>query len=80
MTALISKDEPLNTSMPYVGYLILKRLDASDDERLSLADVAKSLAKAGVKRSRPMMFGLMFLHLAGIVDFKAPYIYKLPQQ
>jgi hypothetical protein len=79
MTALISKDEPLKTSMPYVGYLILKRLESSKDDRLSLAEIAKHLASYGVKRSRPMMFGLMFLHLAGTIDFKAPYIYKLPQ-
>lgn len=77
MTSLISKDEPLKSSMLHVGYLILKRLDKAQDGRLSLSEIASDLGKRGVNRSRPIMFALIFLHSVGVIDFKAPYIYKL---
>ncbi len=77
MTSLISKDEPLKSSMVHVGYLILKRLDKAQDGRLSLSEIASHLGKRGVNRSRPIMFALIFLHSVGVIDFKAPYIYKL---
>lgn len=77
MTSLISKDEPLKSSMVHVGYLILKRLDKAQDGRLSLSEIASDLGKRGVNRSRPIMFALIFLHSVGVIDFKAPYIYKL---
>ena len=77
MNTLVSKDEPLKTSMPYVGYLVLKKLEKTDDGRLSLAEISHHLTKQGVTKSRPMMFALIFLHLAGLIDFRAPYIYKL---
>jgi hypothetical protein len=38
MNTLVSKDEPLKTSMPYVGYLVLKKLEKTEDGRLSLAE------------------------------------------
>lgn len=77
MNTLVSKDESLKTSMPHVGYLVLKKLEKADGGRLSLSDVAQLLTKHGITKSRPMMFGLIFLHLAGLIDFKAPYVYKI---
>lgn len=77
MNSLVSKDEPLKTSMPYVGYLVLKKLEKAEDSRLSLAEISSHLVKQGITKSRPMMFALIFLHLAGLIDFRAPYIYKL---
>lgn len=77
MNTFVSKDESLKTSMPYVGYLVLKKLEKTDDGRLSLAEISHHLTKLGVTKSRPMMFALIFLHLAGLIDFRAPYIYKL---
>ncbi|HMU38808.1 MAG TPA: hypothetical protein PKE31_07325 [Pseudomonadota bacterium] len=77
MNSLVSKDEPLKTSLVYVGYLILKQLDKAEDRRLSLTEIFSYLTKRGVKKSRPMMFALMFLHVVGTIEFKAPYIYRL---
>lgn len=77
MNTLVSKDEPLKTSMPYVGYLVLKKLEKAKAGRLSLAEISQDMTKQGVTKSRPMMFALIFLHLAGLIDFRAPYIYKL---
>lgn len=79
MHTLVSKDEPLKTSMVHVGYLILKRLEKSQDARLSLTELAAHLAKYGIKQSRPMMFALIFLHSAGVIEFTAPYIYKIEE-
>jgi hypothetical protein len=77
MNTLVSKDEPLKTSMPYVGYLVLKKLEKSEEGCLSLTEISSHLTKYGVTKSRPMMFALIFLHLAGLIDFRAPYIYKI---
>ncbi|MBT62353.1 MAG: hypothetical protein CML13_03985 [Puniceicoccaceae bacterium] len=79
MHSLVSKDEALKTSMVHVGYLILKKLEKSSDARLSLTEVAAHLAKYGINQSRPMMFALIFLHTAGVIDFTAPYIYKVTE-
>lgn len=77
MNSLVSKDERLKTSMVYVGYLVLKQLERAEEGRLSLTEIAAYLAKRDVNKSRPMMFALMFLHAAGIIEFRAPYIYRL---
>lgn len=77
MNSLVSKDEPLKSSMVYVGYLILKRLEKSKDGRASLTELSSDLAKHGITKSRPMTIGLIFLHLSGAIDFKAPYIYRI---
>lgn len=79
MHTLVSKDEPLKSSMVHVGYLILKHLEKSKEQRLSLTEVAAHLAKHDVKQSRPMIFALIFLHTAGVVEFTAPYIYKVKE-
>jgi hypothetical protein len=75
--ALISKDEPLKTSMVNIGYLILKKLDKVEGGRLSLPELTTYLKSWGIHRYRPIMFSLIFLHSVGAIDFQAPYIYKL---
>jgi hypothetical protein len=77
MNSLVSKDEPLRDSMVHVGYLILKCLERAKDGRLALTELAAQLRKHKVDKSRPMTFGLVFLHLAGLVEFKAPYVYRV---
>lgn len=79
MNSIVSKDERLKTSMVHVGYLILKKLERTSDGRLSLSEIAAHLADHGIRRSRPMMFALIFLHSAGIIEFSAPYVYKVAQ-
>jgi hypothetical protein len=79
MSTLVSKDEPLKASMVHVGYLILHKLDRTKDGRLSLTEISNHLSKHGINKTRPMTFALLFLHLAGAIDFKAPYIYRLAQ-
>ena len=71
---IVSKDEDLKLSMPYVGYLILKALRAAEGQELSFIDAMKVLRKAGVTQSRAISFGLVFLHTLGSVEFSAPYL------
>jgi hypothetical protein len=77
METLVSKDENLKTSMVYVGALVLKALEKAPEGRLTLPAIAKALKPHGINKSRPLTFSLMFLHLADLIDFQAPYIYRL---
>ncbi len=63
--------------MVYVGSLILQALENSPEERLPLIEIAKYLRNNGVNKSRPMTFALMLLYLAEVIEFKAPYIYRV---
>lgn len=75
--SLVSKDESLTTSMAHIGYLILKEFENLDEDRLSLTAITSRLKQKKITHYRPIMFALIFLHVAGAIDFKAPYIYKL---
>ncbi len=75
--SLVSKDESLTTSMAHVGYLILKEFEKAEENRLSLTAITSRLKQKKITQYRPIMFALIFLHVSGAIDFKAPYIYKL---
>jgi hypothetical protein len=75
--SLVSKDESLTTSMVHVGYLILKEFENTDEDRLSLTAITSRLKQKKITQYRPIIFALIFLHVAGVIDFKAPFIYKL---
>jgi hypothetical protein len=77
---LISKDEPIKTSMVNVGYLILMHLEQKADGKASLTEISTSLKKHGIIRYRPITFALCFLHMANVVEFKPPYLYLLKPQ
>ena len=75
--SLVSKDEPLATSMVHIGYLILKELETTEESRVSLTTITSKLKKKKITQYRPIMFALIFLHTVGAIEFKAPYIYKI---
>lgn len=75
--SLVSKDEPLSTSMAHIGYIVLREFEATGEERLSLTAITSRLRKKKITGYRPIMFALIFLHLAGIIEFRAPYIYRV---
>ncbi len=75
--SLVSKDELLTTSMAHVGYLVLKEFENTDEDRLSLTAITSRLKRKKITQYRPIIFALIFLHVAGAIDFKAPFIYKL---
>lgn len=75
---LVSKDEPLQTSMPNVGFLVLRYLERQPNKRATLGSIAKELRKYGVTHYRPLIFGLVFLHSVDALSFEAPYFYLTP--
>jgi methylase of polypeptide subunit release factors len=74
MTALFSKDEPLKTSYPHVGFLILKVLRQRGTKRTSIYDIAERLRTEGVRHNRQLIFGLLFLYSTGLIVFNPPYV------
>lgn len=72
---LISKDEPVRTSVVNVGFHILKLLDKKSDGKASLAEISGALKTQGITRYREITFALIFLHMADAIEFAAPYIY-----
>ena len=72
---LVSKDEPLQTSMPNVGFLVLRYLEKQPDKRATLGSIAKELRRHEVSHYRPLIFGLVFLHSIDALSFEAPYFY-----
>jgi hypothetical protein len=63
-----------------LGYLVLKELEQSREQRVSLTGITSALKKKKVTQYRPIMFGLIFLHTIGAIDFQAPYIYRMKLQ
>lgn len=74
---IINKDEKIKTSPAYIGYLVLKQLKRSKEEKLMIYEVIENLKQQlGVVHYRQLIFSLIFLHQSGIIDFAEPYIYK----
>lgn len=61
--------------MVYMGYLLLKELSLKQDKRMSIYDAASVLKKNKMLNNNQLMYSLMFLHAADIIDFDEPYIY-----
>ena len=45
MANLFTKDEDLKKSAPFIGFEILKLLHVSEENRISIFDIAKNLSK-----------------------------------
>lgn len=73
---LVSKDENVKTSAVYVGSLILKQIQKSKTNKISIFELAEDLKKYNIVSYRHIVFSLMFLYSCGIIDFKEPFIYK----
>ncbi|ACV25620.1 hypothetical protein [Kangiella koreensis] len=76
MANLFTKDEDLMKSAPYIGSEILKQLQSSDDGRISIYDLAKSLRKSNKITARSIYYGMIFLYSLDIVEFDEPYLIK----
>jgi len=74
---LISKDENIKTSAVYVGSLILKQIQKSQTDKISIFEIAENLQKHNIISYRQIVFALMFLYSCGMIDFKEPFIYKI---
>lgn len=73
---MITKDEHIKTSPSYIGYLILERMKRKNKEKVMIYEAVEWLREEmGLVHYRQMVFALVFLYQAGIIDFAEPYIY-----
>lgn len=78
MSNLITKDEDINTTPVYIGYLVLKIIKRSGSDRVSIYELTEKLKKElRVIHYRQIILSLSFLHTVGVIDFSEPYIYKI---
>jgi hypothetical protein len=75
---LIHTDENTRKSSVYIGYLILKMIKKSKDQKVIFLDLIKLLKKdLKIIQYRQVIFALSFLYSLGLIDFSEPYIYAL---
>lgn len=72
---LVSKYEDIRKSIPYLGYLVLKKLQK--DNELSIYDIFDLYKKNGVTNYRQIIFPLIFLNSLGLIEFDEPNIRKI---
>jgi len=76
MANLFTKDEDLLKSAPFIGSEILKQLQSSNDDRVSIFDLAKNLRKTNKITARSIYYGMLFLYSLDLVEFDEPYLIK----
>lgn len=77
MVKLISRDENIKSTSVYVGYLVLKALRRNRQRKITIFDAVETIkAERGFVHYRQLLFALMFLYSADIIDFVEPYIYR----
>jgi len=74
MSQLVLGEGNIKSSTIYIGFLILKELKKSKNQKLSIYKISEVLSKNGIKNSRQLIFGLTFLYSLGIIKFEEPYI------
>lgn len=75
---LITKDENIKTSPPYIGYLILKVLNRESENKVSIFDIITKLKRdLIIIHYKQVVYALIFLHMSGVINFSSPYIYKI---
>lgn len=72
---MVANPSTLKSSAMYIGYHILKEIQAQGKEKVSLYDVSKALKAAGMGGSRQLLMGLSFLYAVDIVDFEEAMIW-----
>lgn len=76
MGNLFLKEERLEASPPIVGYKIMKFVEETADQRISLFDIAENFSKEKWFSTKNLYFGLMFLFSINLIEFKPPYVIK----
>lgn len=74
--SLVSPEQQLKSSSVYIGYLILKSME--ERQKMSIFDVFEAVKKANkIFNYNAAMQALFFLFMSGLIDFDAPYIYRM---
>ena len=76
MANLFTKDEDLMKPARFIGSEILKHLNSSNDDRISIFELAKNLRKTHMATPRSIYYGMLFLYSLDIVKFNEPYVIK----
>lgn len=72
----LSKDDKLKTSPVYFGYLILKELQEAKDSKITILDIVERIKNEfELVHYHQILFALIFLFQAGLIEFNEPYIY-----
>jgi len=71
---LFSKDDDLRKSAPVLGFEILKLLHESEDSKISIFDIAKTMTKPGGITARSIYHAMIFLYSLDVIDFQEPYL------
>lgn len=69
---LISKDEKIENSIVYIGYLILKAI--KNKKKVSIFNVTDTLKKTKNINYRQLVFSLLLLYSIGIIKIEGIYI------
>jgi hypothetical protein len=75
---IITKDENLKSTPVYIGYMILKILKKSGEDKISIFEVTEKLKKEiKVVHYNQFLLALIFLYAIGTINFTDPYIYRI---
>jgi len=77
MASLFSKDEDLLKSAPIVGADILRLLEKSDSNKVSIYDVVSKLKNKNISGVRTIYFSMIFLYSLDLIEFNEPFLEKV---
>lgn len=78
MDELICREEKVKTSNVYLGYLILRMIKKNKENKITIYDVVDDFKRHNkIVHYRQVLFSLLFLYSCGLINFSAPYIYKV---
>lgn len=73
---LVSPDQSVKSSSVYVGFLILTIF--KNQQRATIFEIYEQLYRKNKALSYgTTMYALMFLFTSGIIEFSAPYVYRV---
>lgn len=72
---MVANSNVLKSSAMYIGYLILKEIQAQKANKISIYDASNALKNAGISGSRQLITGLTFLYSVGLIDFEEANIW-----
>ncbi len=71
---ILAKDIPIKKSFVYGGYLILKKLNSKMEKKVSILELAETLASEKIDTYSDLFYSLMFLFICGLIVFQDPYV------
>ena len=76
MPSLFITGEQVEASPPIVAYRIMSLIQAKTDQKLSIFDITDGFRKEKWFSYNNIVLGLIFLYVAGLIDYDEPYVVK----